>query len=123
MLPQVYCQHYQTLQQALEQLQGRVAQVNSESTDVSSELMAEFLKIQDFFQSQVANLNPDLLRPEMQSRVGSYQTEINKQLRLLGTDLMFLKSARQANTAEQRRTQIRDRLNTLIGYCNVLLQP
>lgn len=123
MLPQVYCQHYQTLQQALEQLQGRVAQGSSESTNLSSELMSEFRTIQNFFQFQVANLSPDLLSPEMQSRVGSYQTEINKQLRLLGTDLMFLKSARQSSTAEQRRTQIRDRLKTLIGYCNVLLQP
>lgn len=84
--------------------------------------MSEFLKIQHFFQSQVANLNPDLLSPEVRSRVGSYQTEVNKQLRLLGTDLMFLKSARQASTAEQRRTQIRDRLETLIGYCKALLE-
>jgi hypothetical protein len=122
MLPQVYDQHYQKLQQTLEQLQGHVAQVSPEGTDLRSELMSEFLKIQNFFQLQVANLNPDLLSLEMQSKVGSYQTEINKQLRLLGTDLMFLKSARQASTAEQRRTQIRDRLEALIGYCKVLLQ-
>ncbi len=119
MLSQVHYQHYQKLQQTLEQFQGHATQVNPERTD----LMSEFLKIQDFFQSQVANLNPDLLSPEMQSRLGSYQTEINKQLRLLGTDLMFLKSARQASTAEQRRTQIRDRLKTLIGYCELLQNP
>lgn len=84
--------------------------------------MPAFLEVRNFFQLQVVNLSPDELTLEMENKIRSYQTEIHKQLRLLGTDLTFLQAAQQASTAEQRRTQICNRLVTLIGYCKVLLQ-
>lgn len=118
MLPQNHYQRYHELKQALEQLQVNVAQSELESSD----LIANFLQVQHFFLQQVINLSADLLSSALESRVRSYHTEIHKQLRLLGTDLTFLKTARQAHTMNQRRAQIGDRLQTLISYCNTLLQ-
>lgn len=115
MLPTHY-QYYQEMKQALAQLQINAAQSDLEGT----ELMANFLQVQQSFQQQV-NLSPDLLSPAVESRL-RYQTEIHKQLRLLGTDLTFLRAARQANTINQRRAQVGDRLQTLINYCDALLQ-
>ncbi|MFM2429948.1 MAG: hypothetical protein RLZZ511_1161 [Cyanobacteriota bacterium] len=46
--------------------------------------------------------------------------EINKQLRLLKTDALFLRSAKQAISQDQRLQQIRDRLSLLDRYCEML---
>ncbi|MBD1844280.1 heterocyst frequency control protein PatD [Cyanobacteria bacterium FACHB-63] len=55
-----------------------------------------------------------------------YQThsvlvEINKQMRLLGMDGMFLQTARQAGTIETRLGQVRDRIKFLTNYCSAIL--
>lgn len=55
-----------------------------------------------------------------------YQThsvlvEINKQMRLLGMDGMFLQTARQAETFETRLEQVRDRVKRLVSYCSAIL--
>ncbi len=47
--------------------------------------------------------------------------EINKQLRLLKTDLLFLRSAQQADTQAQRLGQMRDRLTLLERYGEMIL--
>jgi hypothetical protein len=49
------------------------------------------------------------------------QVEINKQLRLLKTDGLFLRSAKQPTTQEQRLQQMRDRLTLLQRYCEMIL--
>jgi len=49
------------------------------------------------------------------------QTEINKHLRLLETDLIFLKAARQPATLQQRHQQIQTRLTLLLRYCEAIL--
>jgi len=117
MLPPAYQQHYQELRQTLKQLSVSVAEAEQASAGSTPDL----LRIQHFQRQLV--LNSQELLPEQASRMRSYQTEINKQLRLLGTDLTFLKAAQQANTQQQRRRQVSDRLQVLIGYCNALLQP
>ncbi len=119
MLPQLHCQRYQAFKQALKQLQASLIQLE---TGLDAELMTNFLQVQHFFLQQVITLSPDLLSPALESRVRSCQTEIHKQLRLLGTDFTFLQAAQQATTRNQRQVQIGDRLQTLIGYCDALLQ-
>lgn len=114
MLPSTYRQHYQELKQTLEQLKASLSPANPAGADSTF----DFIRVQRF-QQQAAQT--EALRPELESRVRSYQTEINKQLRLLGADFTFLKAARQAHTQQQRRTQIGDRLQVLIGYCDALL--
>jgi hypothetical protein len=119
MLPEAHRQIYQEFLRSLEQLQGMATQAKPEP----AALIALFQKVQQFFQGQILSLSwenhPD---PKMEQRVQSYQIEMNKQLKLMGTDVMFLQAARQSSTAQQRQVQISDRLNLLIGYCNVLLQ-
>jgi hypothetical protein len=55
-------------------------------------------------------------------RIHSVLVEINKQMRLLGMDAMFLKTARQRETVQGRVGQIRDRIPLLMNYCTVLLE-
>jgi len=57
----------------------------------------------------------------VEQRLQSFQVEINKQLRLLGMDVLFLKSARQVTTIAQRRSQMGDRVQILIQYCDAVL--
>lgn len=115
MLPNIHRQRYQEFLEVLEQLQQTVAgsQLNA------PKLYQSFLSAQRFFQQQIVidgELNPD------DARVRSYQTEISKQLQMLGMDVMFFQAARQEKTAINRQMQLGDRLKTLIGYCNAILQ-
>ena len=119
MFPEAHRQIYQEFLRSLEQLQVKVTQAKPDP----AALILNFQEIQQFFQRQVLTLSwdnyPD---PTVEQRVQSYQIEMNKQLKLMGADVMFLQAARQSSTAQQRQVQISDRLNLLIGYCNVLLQ-
>jgi len=119
MLPEAHRQIYQEFLRSLEQLQVKVTQAKPDP----SVLIATLQEMQQFFQNQILALSwdnyPDA---SVEQRVQSYQIEMNKQLKLMATDVMFLQAARQPSTAQQRQVQISDRLNLLIGYCNVLLQ-
>src|SRR6476646_3814337 len=116
MLPEAHRQIYQEFLRSLEQLQVKVTQAKPDP----SVLIATLQEMQQFFQNQILALSwdnyPDA---SVEQRVQSYQIEMNKQLKLMATDVMFLQAARQPSTAQQRQVQISDRLNLLIGYCNV----
>ncbi|WP_017651756.1 heterocyst frequency control protein PatD [Fortiea contorta] len=73
--------------------------------------------LQQFFGQQIAPL------VEVDAREQSYRTEISKQLRLLEIDIMFFQGARQQSTTQARLQTIGDRLQTLIQYCEAILQP
>lgn len=118
MLPNFHHQRYHEFSQALEQLQ----QTASGAIVDVPKLRQSFLKAQQFFQQQIINLDADDLEPDIQPQVQSYQTEISKQLRLLGMDVMFLQAARQPGTAQERQSQILHRIQTLHSYCNAILQ-
>jgi hypothetical protein len=108
MLSPLYRQHYQGLRQRFEQLSQQMARLS-------------FEEFQALFQAISIELPAD---PEavIGDRVQLYQTEINKQMRLLATDLMFLKTARQAATQEQRWQMMGDRLKLLLTYCDGVLE-
>ncbi len=109
---------YQELQQALEQLQKTAAQDNLDQTA----LAAEYQKVQQFFGNQIMRADSRELEPSEPPPEQSYLTEIHKQLRMLGTDIAFLQASRQPATTIARQTAAIARLNTLIGYCDALLQ-
>lgn len=102
-----YRQHYEEIRDMVCQLQAIAAC----RLDVA-EFEAVFLKVE-----QIDSLADE----DLEIKVQSYQTEINKQLRLLKIDLMFLKSARQPATSEQRWNVMGDRLHLLMVYCEALL--
>jgi len=118
MLSEILLQLYQKFQQNLQQLREIVAQTDPDQTA----LRQFFLETQQFFQVQIIGAEGDELPAAVHPQVHAYQTEINKQLRLLGQDLMFLQAARQSDTVQQRQAQILDRLETLLRYCDALLQ-
>lgn len=112
-------QQYEALQQSLSRLQADAAEDNADW----SFLQAHFSETQALFQSKILSLDLEDLDAVEAAQIQSYQTEINKQLRLLGMDMMFLKAARQSATRQQRLTQIGDRLKLLLHYCDAVLQP
>ncbi len=110
MLLERHRQHYEEIRQMVDQLQA----IAAHRLEVA-EFQTVFLKLEQTG-SKLADGDEDL-----GAKTQSYQTEINKQLRLLKIDLMFLQSARQAATSEQRWTMMGDRLHLLILYCDTLL--
>lgn len=117
MLPESHRSLYLDFQQALVQL--KQAQENPEG-EIASTQMA-FQAVQRSFQ-QLLHLNWEQLDPSLVGRVQSVQTEINRQFRLLGMDMMYLQASRQSATATQRRQQVSDRIESLIQFCQVLLK-
>lgn len=105
------CDKYQSFATLLEQLRSDV-----DTQLTASDLRQRVVSLQQFFGQQIVPLT------EVDSRVQSYQTEISKQLRLLEVDVMFFQGSRQASTAQTRLQTISDRLTTLIGYCEAILQ-
>ena len=116
MLPNLHRQSYQNFKQVLQQLQNTAVSLDTLG------LRQKFLETQQFFQQQIVSLNAGDLEPVDESRVRSYQTEMSKQLQLLGMDVTFLQAARQPATVQQRLKSVGDRIQTLISYCDVLLQ-
>ncbi len=117
MLPLLHQQRYERFQQALEQLRLAAAQPIGDSVSLKSDVA----ELQLLFQDQILGLSTTDLPVDVEQRVQSYQVEMNKQLRLLGMDAMFLQAARQAVTREQRRNQMNDRIGVLLRYCEALL--
>jgi hypothetical protein len=110
MLMEKYRQHYEGIRQMVYQLQA----IADHRLNVA-EFQTVFLKVEQT-EGNLADGDEDL-----GAKAQSYQTEINKQLRLLKIDLMFLKASRQAATSEQRWAMMGDRLHLLTLYCDTLL--
>lgn len=118
MLPNLHRQRYQEFSKSLEQLQQTAV---GSQLDIPM-LRQSFLEVQKFFQQQIVSLDAGDLEPDTEPRVRSYQTEMSKQLRLLGMDVLFLQAARQPGTAKGRQLQLSDRIQTLQRYCDAILQ-
>ncbi|MEL6221074.1 MAG: heterocyst frequency control protein PatD [Cyanobacteria bacterium J06627_8] len=85
-------------------------------------LKQQHTKIQHIFQAHILTTDIEQLQPLTSSQLQSIHTEMSRELRLLYTELMFLSTARNQTTVEQRKTQVGDRLNRLIQYCEFVLQ-
>lgn len=118
MLPSLHRQRYQVFQQALEQLHQTAT-----ITDLKGGALGEsFQNLQQLFKSQIASLSADDIPPDYASRWQSFQTEIYKQMRLLETDVMLLQASRSSATSLSRASNLSSRINTLIQYCEALLE-
>lgn len=120
-LPIAHQTCYQTFQQALQRARSQIANSSADSPVDLPTLKSTLAQLQSFFQTEILSLNSDDLEPAIAHSVQSYQVEMHKQLRLLITDLSFLQAARQADTIQQRRQQVGDRLETLIRYCGAVI--
>jgi head-tail adaptor len=117
MLSQDHARAYQNLFNALSVLQEQLKTPNPELADCET----CFAQIQQIFGEQVMSLSNEELEPDLGVRVQSVQTEIHRGLRLLGTDLLFLRSSRQAATRQQRFNSLTDRLESLRKLCYLIL--
>lgn len=126
MLPDAHRSLYLNLQHALMQLRSLVqvqqfqekTQENSNAEEVV--IKSAFQAVQRSFQQVLTSW--EQLDPAIAVQVQSYQTEINRQFRLLKMDMIYLQTARQTATADQRRQQTSDRLESLIQYCEAMLR-
>ena len=116
-LPLPHQQRYETLKQ----LVGELHQTLTLPDSSGLVLKAQSTALQQFFREQVLSLQSDILSPAIQHWVQSYHVEIDKQVRLLSVDILFLQAARQSTTTEERRQQVCDRLGILKRYCDALL--
>ena len=117
MLPEAHSRCYQEFKHLLQQLQVVVA---LETLDRML-LRSEVSQMQQFFQSRIVPLDVEDLDADLSSQVQSYRTEMHKQLRLLGMDVMFLQAAKHSTTTQQRQTQLDERICILIRYCEAIL--
>lgn len=118
MLPLLHFQRYQEFRHAVEQLRKILA-----GTDLQGEAVREsFQNVQQLFLGQIATLSATDVATEYAPRWQSLQTEIYRQMRLLETDIMLLLSSRTPATSQRRVLGVRDRISTLIQYCEALLQ-
>lgn len=107
-----YRASFERLRQQVAGLQQQIQQANPEPTAVRS----QFLALQQQFQQEVMAL--DLADEPQAAQILPQQIEINKQMRLLGVDVSFLQAARQSHTAQQRQSQILQRLQQILAYCD-----
>jgi hypothetical protein len=116
MLPESYQHAFDRFQRSLQRLQQA-----TQSADRAI-LHPSFQATQQLFQQQIAPLDLETLDPEISLKARAIQVEINKQMRLLATDLLFLQAARQPTTASQRQQQIGDRVEMLLRYCAAVME-
>jgi hypothetical protein len=81
-----------------------------------SELQSSFQQLELDFQRQIMPLSFDV-----NSQWQSYLTEMHKQIRLLQTELMFLRSVRQPDKVLVRLAKVHQCLAKLDDYCQSLL--
>jgi hypothetical protein len=107
------CDKYQELATFIDELRANVTagKLNLQ------ELKENLTQLQEFFVRQIVPL------VDANSREQSYKTEINKQLRLLEVDMMFLQGAKQLTTSQARLKTIEERVDTLMRYCQAIIQP
>lgn len=103
-------------QHSLITLQAIATQANLDRVS----LQAAFLEAQQLFQLQIAGTDLSPLDAAIATKLQSLFVEINKQLRLIGVDLMFLQAARQPATTQKRQKQMGDRLQLLLTYCTAI---
>jgi len=118
MLPSSYHHSYQTIQQILRDLQSHFKEPPSPPVA----LQHDVLQAQKFFQAELTTLHLDNLDGAIAPKIQSIQIEINKQLRLLSMDVLFLQTARQSATLHKRQEQMSERIELLLRYCQMVLE-
>ena len=119
MLSMSHSQAYQEFLTLLEKLQENFSLVNNE-IDIKP-VQQEFQAVKIFFQQHIMGLATPPLDEAIATRWQSLQTELYREFRLLGTDVLFLASSRQAATRAQRLQSVGDRLERIKGYCNAII--
>jgi hypothetical protein len=89
--------------------------LSSDPIDVAA-ITASIEAIQAILTDQILGLSLVSLDPLIAQRLRGLAVEIHKQLRLLHTDHLFLQSAKNSTTRQQRQQQMLERLTLLARY-------
>jgi hypothetical protein len=76
----------------------------------------------DFFEAEILIQDLDRLPDPIAGKMRSYLTESHRLLRLLSIDLIFIATARNPITIQQRRQAYQDKLNLLLQYCQAVIK-
>jgi hypothetical protein len=110
-------QPYQEFQESLLQITEHLAS----DTYSMSELQTALAHLQTILQQRIQPILELAWDAPMLHRLQSYQVEMDKQLRLAKLDLLFLRSAQQGPTQQQRLMQLQERIDKLGQYCTAVL--
>ena len=117
---------YIAFKESLQQIQDTIDLAKNQSYNHSglnqTAPFAGLSEVQQLFKEQILTMTWDRVPSDRRSSMQSYVTEMHKQMRLLATDVIFFQTARQPATQQQRLSQITTRLDTLIRYCDALLE-
>lgn len=113
MLPSLHCQRYEAFLRTLERLK--------QSVEEGANPLEEFKQVQQLYQDKILTLSSEGIDPAIAPRWQSLQTEVNRTLRLLQTDILFLSASQQVETRQQRQTACFQRIEQLFGYCRAIL--
>ncbi|MDJ0508419.1 MAG: heterocyst frequency control protein PatD [Crocosphaera sp.] len=113
--------YYQSYQGFLAKLQELQKEVIAKELDLIR-LKTLYKQVEETFQTQMLNMTLDELDCNAIALIQSAETEIYKNLRLLGTELLFLGSARQARTKQQRLNKVQGIIEQLINYTDAIIQ-
>lgn len=112
-----------------QQFSDRLARLTEEARSQSSQELSDGISrdwmeliatLQREFQHNVIDaLEPEV--NELSGRVRSIETEIFRVLKLLATDFLFLKSAKQPPTLRLRHQQFCDRLTAATAYSQAIM--
>jgi hypothetical protein len=81
--------------------------------------------LQAIFTACLATIEQDehhILESVLAARLQAFNVEINKQIKLLRMDCLFLQTAKQPTTIAQRHTQMLGRLDLLKAYAEGVLE-
>ena len=101
--------HYQD---QLSQVQGTIGQAS---------MAQKAHQLQIFFNQNLWIIISQLELPQHQSQWNSMITEIHRHMRLLTVEISFAQAANHSDTRQQRLGQIKQRLEQLQGFTQVLL--
>ena len=95
---------------------------NVQNQSDRSAIKQEFVSLQQWFVENIDHLDESGIEEAYIPRWQSIQREINREFKLLTTDILFLASARIEATKTKRLKSISDRLAKLISYCQAILR-
>ncbi len=90
-------------------------------SDSAPDLKASLNRAIEFFESEILTQNVDLLPDPIAGKMRSYLTESHRLLRLLPIDLMFIATARNPTTLQQRCQAYQHKLDLLLQYCQAAI--
>ena len=120
MLPTLHNRAYQDFLTLLTDF--RIFAVNAQNKTDLAGTKQEFQKLEEWFKQNISHLEERGIDIAYIPRWQSIQREINREFKLLTTDILFLASARQDATKNKRFKSIENRIDQLINYCHGMLQ-